>query len=59
MAPGWHAINLATKLAVMNPVELALFHQRLDAVCDAMSLVLQCVALSPNIKGTSDLFWTK
>ncbi len=38
----------------MNPVELALFHQRFDAVCDEMGLVLQRAALSPNIKDRLD-----
>lgn len=38
----------------MNPVELALFQQRLDAVCDEMGLMLQRASLSPNIKDRLD-----
>lgn len=45
---------MAAKLAVMNVIELALFQQRLNAVCDEMGLVLQRTALSPNIKDRLD-----
>ncbi len=38
----------------MNPIELSLFHQRLDAICDEMGLSLQRAAVSPNIKDRLD-----
>ncbi len=38
----------------MNPIELSLFHQRLDAICEEMGLVLQRASLSPNIKDRLD-----
>lgn len=45
---------MTAKLNLMNPVELTLFHQRLDAICDEMGLTLQRAALSPNIKDRLD-----
>ncbi|MBL1294499.1 MAG: hydantoinase B/oxoprolinase family protein [Thiotrichales bacterium] len=38
----------------MNSIELTLFHQRLDAICDEMGLTLQRAAFSPNIKDRLD-----
>lgn len=38
----------------MNAVELTLFNERLNAICDEMGLVLQRTALSPNIKDRLD-----
>jgi len=38
----------------MNPVELSLFANRLNAVCDEMGAVLQRAAFSPNIRDRLD-----
>lgn len=39
----------------LNPIDLALFASRLDAVCDEMGLVLRQAAFSPNIRDRLDL----
>lgn len=38
----------------MNPVELSLFSNRLDAICDEMGAVLRRAAFSPNIRDRLD-----
>lgn len=38
----------------MNPIELALFSSRIEAVCDEMGAVLRRAAFSPNIKDRLD-----
>ena len=39
---------------VSNPIELALFASRLDAVCEEMGVVLRRAAVSPNIRDRLD-----
>ncbi len=38
----------------MNPIELSLFSQRINALCEEMGAVLRCTARSPNIKDRLD-----
>ena len=38
----------------MNPVELSIFANRMNAVCDEMGAVLQRAAFSPNIRDRLD-----
>ncbi len=38
----------------MNPIDLALFASRLEAVCDEMGVILRQAALSPNIRDRLD-----
>ena len=40
----------------MNPVELAVFASRMDAVCEEMGAALRQAAFSPNIRDRLDFF---
>jgi N-methylhydantoinase B len=54
----WHhdviRLSVGARLMATNPIDLALFASRLEAVCEEMGVVLRRAAFSPNIRDRLD-----